>query len=165
MVAWFRPRDQLADRADALAEVLAGRLGASWDELVRATPTLGDADPARGLEATTVAATLLSLFPLLQACQGDARRHRRLQTRALAGLEARYPKSALLIAEAESGTIPPSGHERTRTLNEVDETTSLALAGWVVRRLRSKPTDRSWDEIRKVAELLRAVTAGCWKAG
>jgi len=162
MAAWIPFRDELGGRAKALAGAMAERLDHAWDELMAAAPSLGHVDRATGLPVVTVAATLLSLFPLLQACGGDPTRYRRLRVHALAGLAARYPRSELLVVEAESATITPSGHERTETLYEIDQTTSLALASWAIRRLGDRPGHRSWEEITQVAAMLRTAATGYW---
>jgi hypothetical protein len=160
-MSWFRARDELGERADRLAGQVALRFEAEWDEIVVAVPALGGVNREAWLRAATVAAVSLAVFPLLRACRGEAGRFDRLKTRAFAGLEARFPKSGGLVREAEGATVPPSGHERAQTLTEVDEATSLALAGWVLRHLGATG-DRSWQDIRRIAPVLRRAVQGCW---
>lgn len=160
-MSWFRAKDELGERADRLAGVVARRFEAEWDELLAEVPALGGVSREAWLRAATVAAVSLAVFPLLRACRGEAGRFDRLKSRMFAGLEARFPKSAGLVREAEGATVPPSGHEQTRTLNEVDEATSLALAGWVLRHLGAT-RERSWQDVRRIAPVLQRVVHGCW---
>ncbi|MFN0178815.1 MAG: hypothetical protein ACKVZ0_08445 [Gemmatimonadales bacterium] len=160
-MSWFRDRDELGERADRLAGQVARRFEAEWDEVVAAVPALGGVNREAWLRAATVAAVSLTVFPLLRACHGEMGRFDRLRLRVFAGLEARFPKSAGLVREAEGATVPPSGHERAQTLNEVDEATSLALAGWVLRHL-GVTSGRSWQDIRGIAPVLQRAVHGCW---
>lgn len=160
-MSWFRAQDELGERADRLATQVALRFEAEWEEILAAVPAFGGVNREAWLRAATVAAVSLAVFPLLVACHGDAERFERLKAKAFAGLEARFPKSAGLVREAEGATVPPSGHERAQTLTEVDEATSLALAGWVLRHL-GVTSDRSWRDIRRIAPVLQRAVYGCW---
>lgn len=161
MMAWFRSEDALAKQADRLAASAGEHFSATWNETIGAVPALTEANREEWKRSATVAAVLLAVFPLLRACQGDAKRFGKLKSRAFAGLAARYPKAAELARDAEGATVPPSGFERTRTLTEVDEATGLALAGWVLQRL-GPAGDRNWDDIRRLAPVLQRAVQGYW---
>ena len=161
----FRPAqpDPFGERAGALA--------ASCDD--RLTSAFGSAEaglaPANAVVAATwrirgtVAAALLALFPLLQATGGDVARYRRLEKRVRTGLRAIVPDADELTLEAEGATIPPTGTEQTRTLQEVDETMALALARWVVRGTTDPVSGGSWAKAKAMSKVLREAVHGYWR--
>lgn len=155
-MAFFRSRDELADRAERLVPVVADGFAKHWYQL---PPTLHATDRDRAIRALTIASALLAVFPLLRAVGGDRKRFERLEAALLDAIERRFPQSQALIAQAEGATVPPSGFEQSRTLHEVDQSTSLALAGWVLRQVG---IEGSWAEASRLAPLLQRAVEGWW---
>lgn len=160
---WRVPPDPLLKRTERGGAILAERAVARWDDVIHQVPSVAAAPLSEWRQVVMVASALLTIFPLLRACGGDAARFRRLRAKLLDSLDLAVPGSTPLVVEAERATVPPSGHEQTRTLHEVDETTSLALAGWAVRRLGGPDAAaRSWEDVRRVAAILRELATGFW---
>jgi hypothetical protein len=166
MLSWFRrPPDPLEDRARELAIVLDRRLADALPEIQVKIPALATTRPATWAQHATIAAAALTVFPLLRAVQGDPDRYRRLVDLLRSGLRDRYAAADQLWKEAEHATVPPTGQEQTRTLHEIDESQSLALAQWVLHALgdRSHRGD-SWQPTKLLAKILRQSAEGYWKA-
>ncbi|MEO8453204.1 MAG: hypothetical protein ABI647_25680 [Gemmatimonadota bacterium] len=165
MFSRFRPGppDPLDERAATLAASCELRLTSALESAKVDLPASSPETTAEWRKRCTVAATLLALFPLLQVTRADVERFRRLEKRVRTGLRAVVPGAEELTAEAEGATIPPTGTEQTRTLQEVDETMALALARWVIRGSGSSKLAGSWAEAKTMSQVLRKVVRGYWK--
>jgi hypothetical protein len=164
VASWFKkPPDPLVDRARETAGIVADRLTEAFPAVRDRLPALDGTDQATWLRHATVAATSLTIFPLLRSVRGNVPRYKRLVELLRTGLRERFPEADALWAEADRSTVPPTGQEQSRTLAEVDESQALALARWVLIATAGPGSlGRSWQPVRELAKVLQASVRDHW---
>lgn len=162
---WFRRKpDPLEEKARGIVEHADRKVTEALPGLVSRFGALRAADPLAWRRHATVAAARLAVYPLLRALDGDSLRFGKFLTRIRRDLVARFPGDDALWIESDKATIPPTGHERTRTLREVDESQALALARWTVAATVGGEAAGGYTEtVQGVAVALRQAIDGYWR--